>query len=419
MTDIRSTGSARVVQAVWVAVAAALTLVGVIAVGTRWGTLSAACSRTAACTYFQVDASSARTLSEHGVSVIGYAAFTIAILIATWVIWYGVAGLIIWRKPEDRGAVICAFSLVLLPALELSFWVPSSTGWWTVWSNILAVIGGLPLLLFCLLFPDGRFVPRWTRYLAAAIVLMWAIGILPAVSATSYWYFEVVVPMLAVIGVQVYRFRSVSTWSQRQQAKWAFSGITVALVFIVALFVGFLVLPETQTQNGSLYAATFISGFAVVTTVIPVSIGLAVLRSRLWDIDRIISRALVYACLTATLGAIYIASVLGLQALLGLVSRQSSNVSIAVSTLVVVALFAPLRRRIQTGIDRRFYRSRYDAAETLSRLAGRLHDEVDLGALCEDVLFIVHDTLKPEHVSLWLRVTDGKASDGTDGIWYS
>jgi len=127
-----------------------------------------------------------------------------------------------------------------------------------------------------------------------------------------------------------------------------------------------------------------------------------VLRSRLWDIDRIISRALLYITLSVTLGAIYIGSVVGLQALIRVVAGGSSTLAIAVSTLAIAALFGPLRRRIQIAIDRRFYRHKYDAALTLAAFTSHLRDEVDLGHLQDALVSVVNETMQPAHVSLWL-----------------
>jgi hypothetical protein len=271
MKHLPAAQSTRIVQILWLLVAVAVTAIGAVAIAEQWATLNTPCRSTAACDYYQLDLSSVRTISDHGISLGVFAILSLMALLAAWATWYGLAGLIIWRKPENRGAVLCAFFLVLLPLLELSFWIPSSAGWWTLVANIVAAAGGLPLLLFCLLFPDGRFAPRWTRWLAAAFVALWIIGIIPAISATSFWYVEVALPLLAVLGIQIYRYRTLSSWSERQQVKWAFSGIILAVVGIVALFAAFLFLPASQTQNGSLYAAIFLSALAMVTSVIPVS----------------------------------------------------------------------------------------------------------------------------------------------------
>jgi len=137
--------------------------------------------------------------------------------------------------------------------------------------------------------------------------------------------------------------------------------------------------------------------------VFPVSIGFAILRNRLWEIDRLISRTLVYGTVTILLGLIYAGLVIGFQALLRGFISQTNDVALVASTLVIVALSQPLRRRIQRVIDRRFYRRKYDAARTLAAFSAPLRQEVNLEQLSEQLVAVVQETMQPERVSLWVR----------------
>jgi hypothetical protein len=149
------------------------------------------------------------------------------------------------------------------------------------------------------------------------------------------------------------------------------------------------------------------TGFALSFLLVPLSIGVAVLRSRLFDVDVLINRTLVYGLLTAFLGLLYFGGVTATQATFQALTGQQQLplLTIVASTLVIAALFNPLRRRIQSFIDRRFYRSKYDARKTLETFSARLRDETDLEALSEDLVGLVRDTMQPAYVSLWLRST--------------
>jgi hypothetical protein len=140
-------------------------------------------------------------------------------------------------------------------------------------------------------------------------------------------------------------------------------------------------------------------------TIVPLSLSIAVLRYRLYDIDVVINRTLVYGSLTLMLGLVYFGSVASLQSAFRALTghEEQPQLAIVISTLVIAALFNPLRRRIQSFIDRRFYRRKYDAAKTLEAFSSKLRDETDLGTLSEELVSAVNETMQPAHVSLWLR----------------
>src|SRR5205085_8117220 len=207
------------------------------------------------------------------------------------------------------------------------------------------------------------------------------------------------------IASQVYRYRQVSSPAQRQQTKWLVVGLAaVILGFVVNI--AFLLLAGSQAPGQPRLVAYMlrVTLANLCMLLLPICLAFSILRYRLWDIDLIIRRTLIYAALTAALALTYLASVVLLQSLFGAVSgdRQSPIVTV-VSTLAIAALFIPLRRRVQEGIDRLFYRHKYDAAKTMAAFGATLRDETDLARLAEDSLTVVHETMQPAHVSLWLK----------------
>jgi hypothetical protein len=217
--------------------------------------------------------------------------------------------------------------------------------------------------------------------------------------------------LAVLVIVQVHRYRRVSSPLERQQTKW--------VVFVLAVFVtlGFggevpaLIFPplaDPNSPSGSLYQLAVSTIISCLGFLIPLSFGFAMLRYRLWDIDLIINRTLVYGTLTASLALVYMGLVIGLQSLVHLLTGTLSEqpLVIVASTLAMAALFHPLRQRIQAIIDRRFYRRKYDAAKTVEAFSATLREEVDLDQLREQLLAVVQETMQPSHVSLWLRPSE-------------
>ncbi|MGZ3625051.1 MAG: hypothetical protein ACXWPG_18000 [Ktedonobacteraceae bacterium] len=218
---------------------------------------------------------------------------------------------------------------------------------------------------------------------------------------------EIVFAYCSPVAIQVYRYRRIYTPAQRQQTKWVIFGLTCfLLLFLFAIVMDGLI--PTVGGAGSLFHVAQTSLTLLAFLLIPLSVTIAILRSRLWDIDVVIRRTLVYSTLTVILALLYVGLVIGLESLVRLLTGQEgqSPVIIVASTLVIAALFQPLRHRIQAIIDRRFYRRKYDAAKTLEAFSATLRNEVDLSLLREHLITVVQETMQPSHVSLWLREPD-------------
>lgn len=254
-----------------------------------------------------------------------------------------------------------------------------------------------------MLFPDGRFVPRWVRWILPLLLVFLAAWAWPSNSpfSTVQWTFPLLsvrsVLFLVPVCVQLYRLRRPSSQIERQQTRL----VAFAIVITLLADVGFA--SPLFTFSEAVHTITSVGLYALALYLLPLALGVAILRYRLWDIDLLINRTLVYGTLTLLLTGVYVGLVIGLQALLrGLISQDSSVVIVA-STLVIYALFWPLRGRLQALIDRRFYRRKYDAARTLAAFSATLRTEVDLDQLREELLAIVQDTMQPTSVSLWVR----------------
>jgi hypothetical protein len=210
--------------------------------------------------------------------------------------------------------------------------------------------------------------------------------------------------MIASVLSLVMRYRR-SRGEERQQIKWiAFAASVVGLLYLIAMGCALIFPLGASFQAGSPLWLGFLGYAALISfTLVPVAVGFAVLRSRLFDIDVVINRTLVYSSLTISLVLVYAGSVVSLQYVFRTLTGGGSQLVIVASTLTIAALFTPLRRRIQSFIDRSFYRRKYDARMTLEEFGARLRDETDLDSLSEDLVGVVHETMQPEHTSLWLR----------------
>jgi hypothetical protein len=280
-----------------------------------------------------------------------------------------------------------------------------------------------------LLFPDGRLPSgRWRplAWLSGAVIVLASVGVMLApgplqelggvrnpfgIEGVS-WLWKagtailLMLPlcMLASASSLMMRYRR-SGGEVREQIKWiAFAASVVVIVYLLAVVASFVVPSVTWFAAASPLWLNILEYAALVSlTVVPIAVGFAVSKYRLYDIDIIINRTLVYGSLTATLIAVYFGGIVVLQRVFVLLTGQQSTLAVVASTLMIAALFNPLRRRIQGFIDRRFYRRKYDAAKTLEAFSMKLRDEIDLEALSDDLVGVVRETMQPAHVSLWLH----------------
>jgi hypothetical protein len=353
-----------------------------------------------------------QALHDLGVSVDSYVWYTVVVTVLDALVWTLVGFLIFWHRTDDWMALLAALFLVTFnpglsggPTASLVHFSPL----WTLPVECLDFLGAVLIGLFLYLFPNGRFVPRWMGWMLVPYIVLEIASIFPPLNSVlnannwSTWLYDFLLLTLvgSVVFSQIYRYQRISTPTERQQTKWVLFGIVIALVGMLALN---LVPLSFSLQSGLLNVAND-SLFFIVLLVIPLSIAVAMLRSRLYDIDVLINRTLVYGTLTAILTLTYVGLILALQSLTHALTGQAGDQPVVIvgSTLVIAALFTPLRHRIQAIIDRRFFRRKYDTAKIVEAFSASLRNEVDLNQLREQLLNVVQETMQPAHVSLWLR----------------
>jgi hypothetical protein len=279
------------------------------------------------------------------------------------------------------------------------------------------------LIILLFFFPTGRAYPDWAgKWMLPLAIGMCTLGVMGVIATApaaqsnvpNPLYLPPLAPFLPVFTFMEYVlcgsaalisliFRYLRAgMRERLQLKW----LVWLFSFILSLTLITSIIPQEVVGGllGYQFAMLITVTFFIAWQAFPaVGIGVAMLRHNLWDIDVIIRRTLVYAVLTATLALVYFGSVVLLQSLFAAVSGQGSAVAIVISTLVIAALFTPLRKRIQSDIDRRFYRKKYDAEKIVAAFGASLREEVDLEELSERLLGVVEETMQPDSISLWVR----------------
>jgi len=354
-----------------------------------------------------------------------------AVLLTTLVLSFSTVGaLIATRRPHNpigwimlAAGISVGATLLASAYVDLSLALPQESlpaTQWVAWvTSWLPLVGFAPMVTFLLLlFPDGRLPSRRWRpvgWLAVVAVATLALG--TALTPGSLVYRAEVINPLGLAPIEgslleeggvgwllvpvsvvlsaasmVVRFRR-AAGEQRQQIKW----LALAAVFAAVGWVFSSLTYETKLEAAGILLVLF--SFLGI----PLAVGIAVLKYRLYEVDLLINRTLVYGSLTATLVALYFGAVVLLQRIFVTLTGQQSTLAVVASTLLIAALSNPLRRRVQAFVDRRFYRSKYDTRKTLEAFSARLRDETDLDALSDDLVGVVRETTQPAHVSLWLR----------------
>jgi hypothetical protein len=337
----------------------------------------------------------------------------LGLLLPILVLSVGTGLVIFWRRSNDWMALLLALTLITFGATfsrSLHALQAAQPGLRPA-CLFLEDLGIAAMALAMYLFPDGHFVPRWTRWAAAATLAALlllpeaadVLMLLPAVpeGMAAWRWGATIVAGIAIfglgIGCQIYRYIRVSGWLERQQTKW----VMFSLVLVLGGGVLGLGVPSVFWEPGVWYGWGMLT-LALPAALFPISIALAVLRHRLYDIDVVIRRTLIYSALTVGLGVCYWGGVVLLQQLLR-PFVQGSELAIIGSTLAVAGLFSPARRSIQNVVDRRFYRRKYDAQRTLEDFSARLRREIDLDRLAAELVAVAHTAVQPAHANLWLK----------------
>jgi hypothetical protein len=404
-------------RAAWVFGAVLVVGLSVAFVPVNYADYRTVCSPSAACdTVFQLKPQDVLALRELGLSVSFYATYMLATQLILMFGFWAIGAAIFWRKSSDWVALLFASMLVTFGASSIVEPYTPTNGLLGLLGTGVAFVGYALFYASFLVFPDGRFVPRWGRWAVVVwIVYQASISFVPNDSPLQpeTWPTLLLLPIVlglfgTMVFAQVYRYLRVSEPVERQQTKWVVFGLTAAIsLTLAAAIVPAEAFPMLLQPGVSkvLYGLSVTIVVDLSLLLIPLSIGVAILRYRLWDIDVLINRTLVYGALTAMLAAVYLGGVAVTQAVFRALTSQEQQPQLAIvaSTLVIAALFTPLRRRIQSFIDRRFYRRKYDARKTLEAFSATLRDETDLDALSDDLVGAVRETMQPAHVSLWLR----------------
>jgi signal transduction histidine kinase len=392
-----------VAQTAWLLIAGLSVLLLLAGLPGRFGQLLAVCTGTD-CAAWQLSPPAMAAWQAAGFSLTLYAAYGLALFIISALAYLSVAFLIFWRRPRERMALLVSLWLITFGTslIETGLTWPLLQALWALVDELGWVL--LPPL-FLLTFPDGRFIPHWTRWLFVAYLLIASSG-----SLIEFWWphlggLETTGGLiwfgmqLTGIGVQVYRYRRISDVAQRQQTRWVVLGL-VATAILLAATAAVTELTDLPALAGTLIEMTFVN---VAFLILPLALGVSILRYRLWDIDLLVSRALIWGVLTAVVIGAY---VLVVGTLATLFQARSTFLPALLATGVIALLFHPLRQRVQQGVNRLVYGQRDEPYRVLSQLGQRLETTLVPTAVLPTIVETVAQTLKLPYVAISLKEGD-------------
>ena len=401
----------------WLALAALILALFVASTWIWLGQVRGPCPPTSSvCVHGQVPPDVQRAFAALHLSVGFVGGYDVGLSVLFALGFAAVAALLFWRRSHDPLALYVSLALLLFGALTpfdsgLLDRLGAASPGWQLPVELLRFLGVTAFGILGYVFPDGRFVPRWTRLAAVAVALWFLPAHVWPDSPFSFntwpeaaFFGSLACYFTSVAVAQVYRYRYVSTPKQRLQTKWVVFGFVAAGIGYLAGWLVFHllrapVLTSPTAVLADLAGITLIFGSLLL---IPICIGIAMLRYHLFDIDVLIRRTLIYSLITGLLATVYAITGIVLQAAFVAMTGQASALAVVGSTLAIAALFQPVRSRVQAAVDRRFYRRKYDAARTLQAFGATVRDEVDLAQLSDQVVMVVEETMQPSQVSLWL-----------------
>jgi hypothetical protein len=348
------------------------------------------------------------SLQTYGIILLSGATFT-------FLVYTTLAAALLWHQRQSWLGLMISLALIVIPyamfatsrdfgAINPNLIVPAA---------VASFLGNGIMILFLYLVPNGRFSPRWAYIPMLATFLLLLFGlqfeITDQVNASDATRSLATSTFLAMVlfggSLQLYRYLREANAVERQQTKWIILGVVIFVTAIIAWVLVFgraLPIPAGQPRLIAILIS-FIYQDLFAIPFLPIAITIAILRYRLWGIDVIVRKTLVYLLLSGLLALVYFGIVILLQSVFGSIISEQSPVVIVISTLVIAALFAPLRKRVQTAVDRRFYRQKYDAQQVLAQFAQVARDETEMEALTAELIRVVQETMQPESVSFWLK----------------